>query len=972
MGEAGKNIDRLIETGVTGLLLFAPLPFGLVLPWAQALTEGVVALLVALSVIRILSSGVFTIRWNPLLWPGLAMVGVFALQLLLPSGGSVSPYATWESFRLYLAYLGLLFVLGAHLVTKARIVRLLSIVIGWGVVLALVGLAHHMLGTTILPWFSSPYTDRLTSTFVNPNHQALFFSILFFLTLGLLLRPRRRSARTGSPGSPRTSELSNLPWKVLLVGATALIGGALILTMSRGGLFGILVGLVVVLALSLYGRVGNWTLLALGGIFVAVLLYAGWFGLDPVIDRILALLREPFANIRWAVWEATLRMAGEAPILGIGLGAFRDGFPLYRPQVVPLGKLVDYAHNDYLQLLAEAGVVGPLLMAWAFVGLSAFVIRRWAARHDPFVRGLTIGGLGTLGAVAAHSAMDFGLHMPANALLVVLLGALLPAVVALRAHSSGERVELREWSWEVTPRVKIAGAVSLVVGLLLVGLVVAPPAIADWYFQRAQIATGQIARSEGGVTIEALARSHRELEWAVRLDPWNPTVQSAFGGVAEELGMRVWNYGVGPDGRRLPASHDERFRASQRFFGDAYQAYQQSVRLNPRAGHIHDRLGWLLGSLESVRQTVRGSSTPPSALDARLLPLLASEESLYPHALAHLREGISWDPQNAYRHQSLALFALLHLRKDAIGRETAAEGFRRALSLEPVLLWDVLEHLSSAGADQALLEASVPKRYDLWLGLASYLDRQGRRGTASAAFEEALALASDPMAQVQVRLAYAGALLRGGKAPGALAQARHALVLAPKNPEVFATLSAVYEAMGKYEEAEIALSSAVTVAGGGDPRQANEYRGRLASYASRRGQGERALLLRREILQGSPNDPWAHLEVARLLEQRREWNRAFQAYRAAEGLGPQDWSLQSNIARAYARNGLLREAITAYEAAVRLRPTEGELRMEVAELYARVGQSEQAIEQYRLVLARQPDHEAARRALASAHKKVGP
>ncbi|MBI1893925.1 MAG: O-antigen ligase family protein, partial [Candidatus Rokubacteria bacterium] len=934
MGESWRNVDRLIEAGTIGLLLFAPLPFGSVFPWTQAVIEGVVALLVALCVARILSSGELRIRRTPLLWPGIAMAAVLATQLLLPVGGSINPHATWSSLRLYLAYLGLACVLTFHFVTKARIVRLLSILIGWGVFLAVLGLANQMLGRAMILWFPKhAYLDRLTSTFVNPNHQALYFSVLFFLTLGLLLRPQRRSrARSGSPGARRRWELGSLPGMMLLVGAMALIGGALVLTMSRGGLFGALVGLLVVFALGLHGRVGNWTLLALAGVLAVVILYASWFGFEPVVERFSALTKEPFGDLRWAVWEGTLRVAGEAPLLGIGLGAFQDAFTLYRPQVVPLGKVVDYAHNDYLQLLAEVGVVGFLVMAWAFIGLLIFVLRRWAARHDPFVRGFTMGGLGALAAVAASSATDFGLHMPANALLLVVLGSLLPVVVALRPHPTGDRVDLREWSWDVTPRVKIVGAVSVVVGLLFVGLVIAPPAVADWYFQRAQIAAGQIARSEGGVTIGDLARSHRELEWAARLDPWNPAVQNVLAGVAEELASRAWNFGVGPDGQRLPASHDERFRAGQRFFADAYQAYQQSIRLNPRAGQIHDRLGWLLGSLESVRQTVRGSSNSPSALDARLLPLLASEENLYPHALAHLREGVSWDPQNAYRHQSLALFALSHLRKDAIGREIAAEGFRRALSLEPALLWDVLEHLSSAGADQALLEASVPKRYDLWLNLARYLDRQGRRGTASAAFEEALTLASDPMAQAEVRLAYTGALLRGGNVPGAIAQARHALVLAPKNPEVFATLSTVYEAMGKYDDAEIALSSAVTLAGGGDPRQANDYRGRLASYASRRGQGERALLLRREILQGSPNDPWAHLEVARLLEQRREWNRAFQAYRAAEGLGPQDWSLQRNIARAYARNALLREAITAYEAAVRLRPTEGDLRMEVAEL----------------------------------------
>ncbi len=975
MEGTAKGVDRLIEAGVTGLLLFAPLPFGSVLPWAQAVIQGTVALLLALWVARMLSSGELKIRWTPLLWPGIAMGAVVAVQLVLPVGGSINSYATWSSLRLYLAYFGLFLVLSHHFVTKARIVRLLSILIGWGVCLALLGLANQMLGRAVILWFPKhAYLDRLTSTFVNANHQALYFSVLFFLTVGLLLRPQRRSV-AGSPRPQRRWNLGSLPWRILLVGALALIGGALVLTMSRGGLFGALVGLLVVLALSVHGRVGNWTLFVLGGLLAMVVLYANWFGLDPVLQRFSSLAKEPFGDLRWPVWEATLRMAGEAPLLGVGLGAFQDAFPLYRPQVIPLGKLVDYAHNDYLQLLAEAGVAGLIVMAWAGVSLLAFVLRRWAIRQDPFVRSLTVGGLGALGAVAASSAMDFGLHMPANALLVVTVVALLPLVVALRSHSSGDRVDLREWSWEITPRVRIVGTVALVVGLLLVGVIVTPPAVADWYLQRSMSTVGQTPRSEGRVTMGDLVKAHRNLESAARLDPWNPTVQNALAGVAEELASRIWNYGVGPDGRRLPASHDERFMASQPFFASAYGAYEESLRLNPRAAQIHDRFGWLLGNLETIRQTLRGSPPLRDAIDPLLSPLLASEESLNLRALAHLREGIAWDPRNAYRHQSLAVFALSHLKKDRVAQQVAADEFRQALSLEPALLGEVLDQLSEARADGPLLEA-IPRRYDLWLALARKLDQQGRRGIASSAFEEALALAPDPMAQVEVRLAYSQTLLRRGDTQGALAQARQALVLAPKSPEVFATLSKIYEGVGKWEEAETALASAVTLAGGGDPREISEYRGRLAAYLARRGQVERALLLRREILQGTPNDPWAHVEVASLLEQRREWSSAFQEYQAAEGLGPDDWALHREIARAYARNGLLREAVAAYETAVRLRPDDGELRMEAAELYARIGRQEQAIEQYRLVLARKPDHEAARRALAlaarPAMKKEGP
>jgi len=151
-----------------------------------------------------------------------------------------------------------------------------------------------------------------------------------------------------------------------------------------------------------------------------------------------------------------------------------------------------------------------------------------------------------------------------------------------------------------------------------------------------------------------------------------------------------------------------------------------------------------------------------------------------------------------------------------------------------------------------------------------------------------------------------------------------------------------------------------------EPAKVNEYRARFASYVGRRGQGARALSFWRQVLQDLPNDAWAHFEVGRLLEQGKELGEAFQEYRAAEGLGLNDWRLQREVGRAYVRSGLYREAAIAYERAIRLHPSENEVRMEMANLYLRMGRGEQAAEQFRWVLTRQPDHGPARRSLAGA------
>ena len=70
----------------------------------------------------------------------------------------MSPYATWESFRLFVAYLTFLIVLSAYLVTPERIVRLVSILVFWGVSLASWGLVNRAIGRELVLWFEKEWT----------------------------------------------------------------------------------------------------------------------------------------------------------------------------------------------------------------------------------------------------------------------------------------------------------------------------------------------------------------------------------------------------------------------------------------------------------------------------------------------------------------------------------------------------------------------------------------------------------------------------------------------------------------------------------------------------------------------------------------------------------------------------------------------------------------------------------------------
>ena len=967
MSRLTRALDAGVEWGVVGLLLFAPLPFGGVRPWSQAAIEAGVAVVASLWVLRMLSAGELVLRRHPAFWPGVLMAVVVAVQVLVP-GRSASPYATGESARLYAAYLVLLIVLSGYLSTRARILRLTWVMVGYGTAMAVLGLVNYALGATRLLWLpKSLYLARLTATFLNPNHQAFYFAICLFLGVGLVLRPGRGNGRhpgSSAMGGSAGERSWRLPVTVVLIGALLVLATALTLTLSRGATVSTLGGVTTLLLLLSASRSRTRLPLLIVGCVVAFAAYVMWMGMETAAARFVGLAREPFGDLRWPVWEATLRMALEAPVLGVGLGGYQDAFMRFRPTAVPIDKLIDFAHNDYLQLFAETGLVGLGLLAWALIGLGVFVARHLVARRDPFVRGLAMGALCALAVAALHSLVDFGLHRPANALLVVAVSAVLPATLTWRVHRSGESVDLPEWRWTLAPSTRTWGAVAVAVCLALVGIRLVPQGVADWKLQSALVRAGQFERAGGSVSLDALAAARRDLEQAVWWDPSNPRAQAALAEVLEEVAMRMWTVGVDADGRRLPDdSAAGRFRATDTLFAGAYTAYQRSIEHRPMAAEVHQGFGWLLGRVDGLRRAVRGTSAVSA--DAGFDAVLRANENLVARGLAEVALGARLDPNNAVRQRILAEYALTFPLDEQISRRVAIDALHRALTIDPRLVSKVVDGLLAHRADQGLLLDAVPRNHTLRLELARQLERSGRWSAAQASFEEAIDLAAMPAQEVAARLAYGQALLRRGEREGALSQARQALVTEQDRPDVFVLLGEIYESRGQLPEAESAFTSAVTVVGPEPSRQATQYRARLASFLARRGQGERAIALWRQVLKTTPNDPWIRLELAQTLEARGDGSSALLEYQAASSLGSGDAGLQWEIGRALARAGHLREAIELYETAYRLGARSPDMQAELAQLFARSGWPDRAAEQYRRILAARPEHEGARRGLAN-------
>ena len=408
------------------------LAYGTVHYWALALFALSAAGLVCLWCVDGLVLRSVQLNLNPLQWSLLGMIVLGLIQLLplrsvdnagLPLSParslSLDPYST----KLVLVQIiGLLIYFVAMLIftdTPRRLRNIVRTITIFGFLLAMFGLTQSFTsdGTRVY-WFRQLAQSTAFGPFINRHHFAGYMELAIALPLGLLFSGAIESYK-----------------RPLYAFAAMMMGVALIMTNSRGGIISLAAEILFLVVIAGPGlRRGERRPRAQR--IRAALIRAGLaFGLIVVLiggtlavggsDVFTRLLGSPNAEDpttgRSHFWSVTLDVIKTYPMLGSGLGAFsviytrydsRNGF--YRRE---------QAHNDYLQILADGGVVGGVL------GLALILVlfRNGFARRetdDKFRRGVATGALAGCFAVLIHSFFDFTLHTTSNALLFLILAAL--------------------------------------------------------------------------------------------------------------------------------------------------------------------------------------------------------------------------------------------------------------------------------------------------------------------------------------------------------------------------------------------------------------------------------------------------------------------------------------------------------------------------------------------------------------------
>lgn len=159
-------------------------------------------------------------------------------------------------------------------------------------------------------------------------------------------------------------------------------------------------------------------------LLIVVAIGAGmyWVGADSgLAERFAADQGEAGATSRQIVWLDTLSMIRAHPVLGVGVGAYQTVFPMYGHSEG--STIVEFAHNDYLQALADGGIVTGALAIW-FIVVMFRAFARGTKSREPVTNALALGAGAGVFAILVHSLFDFNLQLPSNALLFLVLTAI--------------------------------------------------------------------------------------------------------------------------------------------------------------------------------------------------------------------------------------------------------------------------------------------------------------------------------------------------------------------------------------------------------------------------------------------------------------------------------------------------------------------------------------------------------------------
>jgi O-antigen ligase len=467
-----KILAVTIEAVVLLLVVLSPWALGAVDPPFEAAVLAVIGLLLVLWGARMVAEGRILLRRTPFLailagWFALGVVQIIpmphaVLGLLSPETArlyssllpetpesladgesllppfergrtlSVYPGATRHFLLRLLALMALFAVVQENVASEASLRRLAIVATLNGFALALLAIFQYFRGppNVIYGTFAAP--AEVFGPFICRNHYPFYLNMCIGLGLGWLLAVRQHyHQHDQQPGVPLA--VLQQP-EILWIGSgLGLMVTSVLLSRSRGGIVALLLAVAGAALLHLlhdYRRSRLDLPLVVGGVVLAL---TAWFGLDLVKERLETVwMGEALRESRAPLWSMLLPLVWQFPLFGTGLGTFEAVEALHRQTPNDVSLQYEHAHNDYLEAWIEGGLIGFVLVTALAVLVILYAYRAYRRYVREETGHFVLGAALALFTVVIHSFGDFGMHIPAIAILASVIAAHLTVLSANR------------------------------------------------------------------------------------------------------------------------------------------------------------------------------------------------------------------------------------------------------------------------------------------------------------------------------------------------------------------------------------------------------------------------------------------------------------------------------------------------------------------------------------------------------------
>jgi len=421
-----NDIEKTLTSKIIFFLLcagivFTALAYGTVHQPTIAIFYLMTAAIVVLWAIDSFKTGFFRFNKSLLQIPIIGTV-IYALIQIIPFGSlaetggvsgigrtiSLEPFWT-QMFALH--FLALFFIFAASLTfldSASRLRKMTTLITIFGFAFAFFAILQAVLSPTKIYGIYEVEYAKPFGSFVNRHNFAAYIEMTIAVPLGLLF-----------VGAVQRDK------RLIYLTAIGLMGVALILSGSRGGLIALLAEVVFILILTNKTKGSSKLVIKIG---LAVLLLAVIIGGAIMIGGESSLTRfaetavsNDITTNRTHIWNITLQIIKNNLPFGAGIGAFAAA---YTPYDTMNGiERVEQAHNDYLQILADAGIIGLILAGFFIYRLFRTGLQN-VKTENLFRRGVAVGAFAGCFAILVHSLFDFVLHTTAITFLFLTLASL--------------------------------------------------------------------------------------------------------------------------------------------------------------------------------------------------------------------------------------------------------------------------------------------------------------------------------------------------------------------------------------------------------------------------------------------------------------------------------------------------------------------------------------------------------------------